>query len=113
MVDSVSPQVQVEPAGSQVAGFAMGRFAVFAADAEDGVLVGEGAHPPGPTQWDTDAEFSIGSRPSEFFSRSHAESNRERFERVHVEGHSRPTQATIVPESVRCVGIQFDTGRFR
>ena len=27
MVDSVSPQVQVEPAGSQVAGFAMGRFA--------------------------------------------------------------------------------------
>ena len=107
MVDSVSPQVQVEPAGSQVAGFAMGRFAVFAAEAEDdGVLLGEGAHPPGPTQWDTDAEFSIGSRPSEFFGRSHAELNRERFERVHMEGHSRPTQATIVPESV-CDALEF------
>ena len=39
MVDSVSPQVQVEPAGSQVAGFPMGRFAVVAAEVEDdGVL---------------------------------------------------------------------------
>ena len=39
MVDSVSPQVQVEPAGSQVAGFATGRFAVVAAEVEDdGVL---------------------------------------------------------------------------
>ena len=107
MVDSLSPQVQVEPAGSQVAGFAMGRFAVLAAEVEDdGVVVGEGARPPGPTQWYTDAEFSIG-RPSEFFSRSHAESYRERFERVHVEGLNRPSQATNVPESV-CDALEFD-----
>ena len=115
-VDSVSPQVQVEPAGSQVVGFAMGRFAAFAAEAEDdGVLVGEGAHPPGPTQWDTDAEFSIGSQPSEFFSRSHAESNRDRFERVHMEGHAwqANTGDNCSRECVRCVGIRFDTGRFR
>ena len=50
-VDSVSPQVQVEWAGSQVAGFAMGRFAVFATEVEDdGVRVAEGVHPPGFTR---------------------------------------------------------------
>ena len=50
-VDSVSPQVQVERAGSQVAGFAMGRFAVFATEVEDdGVQIGEGVHPPGFTR---------------------------------------------------------------
>ena len=49
-VDSVSPQVQVERAGSQVTGFAMGRFAVFATEVEDdGVRVGEGVHRPGFT----------------------------------------------------------------
>ena len=74
----------------------MGRFAVLAAEAEDdGVVVGEGVHPPGPTQRDRDRVLLSDTRSR----------NRERFERVHVEGH--PTQATIVPESV-CDALEFD-----
>ena len=46
-VDSVSPQVQVERAGSQVDGFAMGRFAVFATEVEDDGVRVEGVHLPG------------------------------------------------------------------
>ena len=34
-MDSVSPQVHVERAGSQAVGFTVGRFAVFAAEVED------------------------------------------------------------------------------
>ena len=49
--DSVSPQVQVERAGSQVVGFTMGRFTVVATEVEDdGVQIGEGVHPPGFTR---------------------------------------------------------------
>ena len=92
VVDNVSPQVQVEPAGSQVAGLAVGRFAALAAGVED-----DGVR----------AQFSSGCRPFECFSRSQVEPNREHLERSRMEGSSRPFQAIDVPKSV-CDALEFD-----